>query len=102
MNMFTSSELATTTKKVCGEARRQGCALITTNGKADLALFDLSSFETINEFVHVYDRWRAESTLRRMRAHAAEIDMSFDEIEAEIAAARSDKADEGTRKAASR
>ena len=88
MNMFTSSELATTTRKVCDSARTQGCAIITTNGKADLAMIDLSGFASINDFVHMLDRWRSESALQRLRAHAAESEMTFEEIEAEISAAR--------------
>lgn len=88
MNMFTSSELATTTKKVCDAARDQGCAFITTKGKADLAMIDLSAFASINEFVHVFDSWRMEAALRRVRAKAAEVEMSFEDIEAEIMATR--------------
>ena len=88
MNMFTSSELATTTRKVCDAARNQGCALITTNGKADLAMIDLSGFDSINDFVHVFDKWRSEAALRRLRAQAEQVDMSFEEIEAEVNAAR--------------
>ena len=90
MNMFTSSELATTTRKVCDVARTQGCALITTNGKADLAMIDLSGFESINDFVHVFDQWRASAALRRLRSHAAGADATFQDIEAEIAQARDD------------
>ena len=90
MNMFTSSELATTTRKVCDAARTQGCALITTNGKADLAMIDLSGFESINDFVHVFDQWRASAALRRLRSQALGIDMSFEDIEAEIAQVRKD------------
>ena len=90
MNMFTSSELATTTRKVCDVARNQGCALITTNGKADLAIINLSCFESINDFVHALDRWRSEAALKRLRSRAAESEMSFNEIEAEIADARKD------------
>ena len=88
MNMFTSSELATTTRKVCDAARNQGCALITTNGKADLAMIDLSVFESINDFIHTLDRWRSEAALQRLRARAGEREMSFEEIEAEIATTR--------------
>ena len=88
MNMFTSSELATTTRKVCDTARAQGCALITTNGKADLAMIDLSCFDSINDFVHAFDRWRSEAALGRLRARAAENDMSFEDIEQEIVETR--------------
>ena len=102
MNMFTSSELATTTRKVCNEARKQGCAFITTNGKADLAIIDLSSFGTINEFIHTYDKWRSEAALQRMRAQASERDMTFDDIEAEIASARAERRARQTEKAAKR
>ena len=91
MNMFTSSELATTTRKVCDAARNQGCALITTNGKADLAIIDLSCFESINDFVHELDKWRSEAALRRLRAQAEQVDMGFEEIEAEISAVRKGK-----------
>jgi hypothetical protein len=91
MNMFTSSELATTTRKVCDAARSQGCALITTNGKADLAMIDLSGFESINDFVHVFDKWRSEAALRRLRAQAEQADMGFEDIEAEISAVRKGK-----------
>ena len=88
MNMFTSSELATTTRKVCETARTQGCALITTNGKADLAMIDLSCFDSINDFVHAFDRWRSEAALKRLRSRASAIDMDFEEIELEIAETR--------------
>ena len=88
MNMFTSSELATTTRKVCDAARNQGCALITTNGKADLAMIDLSAFESINDFIHTLDRWRSEAALQRLRTRAAESEVSREDIEAEITAAR--------------
>ena len=98
MNMFTSSELATTTRKVCDAARDQGCAFITTNGKADLAMIDISCFESVNEFVHVLDRWRSEAALRRLRFQAAKSDVAFEEIEGEIAAARKSRKDaEGAR-----
>ena len=90
MNMFTSSELATTTRKVCDAARSQGCALITTNGKADLAIIDLSVFGSIGDFVHALDKWRSQAALRNLRAQAAETSMSYEGIEAEIAAARKD------------
>ena len=89
MNMFTSSELATTTRKVCDAARAQGCALITTNGKADLAMIDLSCFDSINDFVHAFDRWRSEAALRRMRLQASSSDVGFEDIEREIAETRS-------------
>ena len=88
MNMFTSSELATTTRKVCDAARAQGCAIITTNGKADLAMIDLSVFESINDFVHQLDLWRSQSALQRLRSQASEIEMSFEDIEEEIAEVR--------------
>lgn len=88
MNMFTSSELATTTRKVCDAARSQGCALITTNGKADLAMIDLSGFESINDFVHMFDQWRASAALRRLQSHASSVEMSLEDIEAEIAQVR--------------
>lgn len=88
MNMFTSSELATTTRKVCDVARSQGCAVITTNGKADLAMIDLSGFDSINDFVHVFDKWRLEAALRRLRTQAEQGEMSFEDIEAEISAVR--------------
>ena len=88
MNMFTSSELATTTRKVCDVARSQGCALITTNGKADLAMIDLSCFDSINDFVHAFDRWRSEAALRRLRARASANDVNFEDIETEIAETR--------------
>ena len=88
MNMFTSSELATTTRKVCDAARSQGCAVITTNGKADLAIIDLSVFGSINDFVHALDAWRSQAALRNLRAQAAKVSMSYEDIEAEIAAAR--------------
>ena len=88
MNMFTSSELATTTRKVCDTARSQGCVFITTNGKADLAMIDLSCFASINEFVHAFDRWRSQSALQRLRSQAAKSNTSFQGIEEEIAAAR--------------
>ena len=88
MNMFTTSELATTTRKVCDAARSQGCALITTNGKADLAIIDLSGFDSINDFVHALDSWRAQAALRRMRAQADKVNMTSEEIEAEIAKVR--------------
>ena len=91
MNMFTSSELATTTRKVCDVARSQGCALITTNGKADLAMIDLSGFESINDFVHVFDKWRSEAALRRLRVQAGQADLGFEDIEAEIGAVRKGK-----------
>ena len=88
MNMFTSSELATTTRKVCDAARSQGCAVITTNGKADLAMIDLSGFDSINDFVHALDKWRSEAALSRLRAQAEQVAMSFEGIEAEVNSAR--------------
>ena len=86
--MFTSSELATTTRKVCDAARRQGCAFITTNGKADLAMIDLSAFDSINEFVHLFDKWRSQAALERLREQADRNSMTFEEIEAEITSVR--------------
>ncbi len=91
MNMFTSSELATTTRKVCETVRNQGCAFITTNGKADLAMIDLSAFDSINDFVHEFDRWRSEAALRRLRSQASRTEISFEDIETEIKAVRSGK-----------
>ena len=88
MNIFTSSELASKTKAVCDEARRQGCAIITTNGKADLAVIHLGEYETINEFVHAYDSWRAMNSVRRMREGSVGESLTMDEIEAEIRVAR--------------
>ena len=88
MNMFTSSELATTTRRVCDAARNQGCAFITTNGKADLAMIDLSGFESINEFVHTFDQWRSQAALRRLRAQAERVAVDFEDIEEEIGLAR--------------
>ena len=92
MNMYTSSELATRTRKVCDAARTQGCAVITTNGKADLAMIDLSGFDTINDFVHAYDGWRMEAAMRRMQAQMASAGITDDDIESEIAAARAELA----------
>ena len=91
MNIFTSSELASRTKAVCDEARRQGCAIITTNGKADLAVIHLGEYETINEFVHAYDSWRMSSSVKRMRGQSAGESLSMDEIDAEIRAARDEE-----------
>ena len=91
MNIFTSSELASKTKAVCDTARSQGCAVITTNGKADLAMIDLSRFETINDFVHEYDRWRAETSLRNIWAKTDGTDISEEDIAAEISAARAER-----------
>ena len=91
--MFTSSELAARTKKVCDAARTQGCAFITTNGKADLAMIDLSAFDSINDFVHALDSWRAQAAVQRMRAHtAAEAEtLTSADVEAEITAARKNR-----------
>lgn len=94
MNVFTSSELATKTKAVCDTARERGCAVMTTNGKADLAMIDLSRFETINEFVHEYDIWRAQTSLRRIWAQTRNGDITEEEINAEIQAARAERAAE--------
>lgn len=90
MNMHTSSELATKTRAVCGTAREQGCAIIATNGKADLAMIDLSPFDTINEFIHVYDEWRMKAARNRMHAQAERVPMTLDDIDAEIAVTRAE------------
>lgn len=91
MNVFTSSELASKTKAVCDTAREQGCAVITTNGKADLAMIDLSHFETINDFIHEYDLWRTQTALRNIKAKTQNVDISLEEINAEIKAARAER-----------
>ncbi|MBR7073635.1 MAG: hypothetical protein IKI39_00855, partial [Oscillospiraceae bacterium] len=77
MNMYTSSELATKTKMVCDAARSQGCAIISTNGKADLAIISLGDFETINEFVHMYDSWLGAGAVARMRRVSADRELSM-------------------------
>ena len=97
MNIFTSSELASRTKAVCDEARRQGCAIITTNGKADLAVISLDDYETVNDFVHAYDSWRIASSVKRMRSGSAGIALSMDEIDAEVRAARDEAREERAR-----
>lgn len=91
MNIFTSSELATKTKTVCDTARNRGCAVITTNGKADLAMIDLSRFETINDFIHEYDRWLADAALRSIWAKTTNSDISEEDIANEIAATRAER-----------
>ncbi|WP_172623432.1 hypothetical protein [Arabiibacter massiliensis] len=90
MNVYTSSELASRTKAVCDAARTQGCAYISTNGKIDLMMVDLSDFETLNDAVRSFDEWTAMRTLRNIWSKTAARPLSDEEIEQEIAAARSE------------
>ena len=54
------------TKAICDAARKQGCAYISTNGKIDLMMIDLSDFDTLNDAVHSYDEWMAMRTLHAL------------------------------------
>lgn len=92
MNVYTSSELASKTKTICDAARTQGCAFISTNGKIDLMMVDLSEFETLNDAVHSYDEWMAVRALRDIWDRTADRPITDEEIEQEISSYRSERA----------
>lgn len=88
MNVFTATELASKTKTVCDVAQKQGCAFVTNNGKLDYMLVDISMFDTLNDAVRSYDKWRMQHQLERIWSQNASSDITFDDIEAEIQAVR--------------
>lgn len=92
MNVYTSSELASKTKSICDAARKQGCAYISTNGKIDLMMVDLSDFDTLNDAVHSYDEWMAMRALRSLWDKTAGRPITEEEIEQEISSYRSEQA----------
>lgn len=93
MNVFTSTELASRTKAVCQSVRDNGCAFVTNNGKVDCMMIDLSMFDTLNEALHFYDQWVAQYRLERMWQRNADNPITAKDIEREIAAVRSQRAD---------
>ena len=92
MNVFTSTELASRTKAVCQSVRDNGCAFVTNNGKVDCMMIDLSMFDTLNEALHFYDQWVAQYRLERMWQRNANSPITTEDIDCEIAAARSQRA----------
>lgn len=88
MNVFTATELASKTKTVCDVVQREGCAFVTNNGKLDYMMIDLSMFETLNDAVRSYERWRMQQRLEALWHRTESTDISFDDIESEIAAVR--------------
>lgn len=91
MNVFTSTELSSKTKTVCEAVRSQGCVFITNNGKVESMMVDLSAFESINEAVHSYDQWLMQRQLTTLWQHTANSGITLDDIDAEIAAVRSER-----------
>lgn len=88
MNVFTATELTSKTKAVCDMVQQEGCAFVTNNGKIEYMMVDISMFATLNGAVRSYERWRMQQQLESLWAHTAESDITFDDIEAEIAAVR--------------
>lgn len=80
------------TKAICDAARKQGCAYISTNGKIDLMMIDLSDFDTLNDAVHSYDEWMAMRTLRALWDKTEGRPISREDIEREISSHRSEQA----------
>lgn len=88
MNVFTATELASKTKTVCDVVQQKGCAFVTNNGKLDYMMVDISMFDTLNDAVRSYDKWRMQHELERVWQHTASSDVSFEDIETEIQATR--------------
>lgn len=91
MNIYTSSELATKTRKVCDDVKRQGCAFVTNNGKAEIMMIDLSGFESLNDAVHSYDQWIGQRALEALWKETGSRSMSLSEIDEEISAVRAQR-----------
>lgn len=88
MNIYTSSELATKTRAVCDDVKRQGCAFVTNNGKAEIMMIDLSGFDSLNDAVHSYDQWVGQRTLESLWKDTDSRTMTLEEIDEEISAVR--------------
>lgn len=91
MNVFTATELASKTKTVCDVVQKTGCAFVTNNGKLDCMMVDISMFETLNDAVRSYDKWRMQHQLESIWRRNASSEISFEDIEAEIQAVRASK-----------
>lgn len=88
MNIYTSSELATKTRAVCADVKRQGCAFVTNNGKAEIMMIDLSGFESLNDAVHSFDQWVGQRTLEALWKQTDSHPMTLAEIDEEISSVR--------------
>lgn len=91
MNVFTATELASKTKTVCDVVQQKGCAFVTNNGKLDYMMVDISMFDTLNDAVRSYDKWRMQHQLEQIWQHNAASDITYEDIEAEIRAVRASK-----------
>lgn len=91
MNVFTATELASKTKTVCDVVQQKGCAFVTNNGKLDYMMVDISMFDTLNDAVRSYDKWRMQHQLEQIWQDTASSDITYEDIEAEIQAVRASK-----------
>ena len=93
MEYYSIRELRNETKDVCESVRQYGEAVITNNGKPSVLMLDISGAD-LEATVRAVRQAKAMIAFNEMRKTAADRGyMTEAEIEAEIAAARSERRD---------
>lgn len=94
MTYFTAKELAQSQKSVFDAVRAAGRATVTVNGKPSILMIDVSS-KDVEETIAALRQVQAMQAVNKMRIAAERSGvspMSMEEIDAEIAAVRKERA----------
>ncbi|MDR1016244.1 MAG: hypothetical protein LBL67_02075 [Coriobacteriales bacterium] len=90
MTSFTVKDLSSKTKKVCDSAKFDNFVVITNNGIPTKMIIDIDGADPERQ-ARILHQLRMMDVVERLRAESREIELSADEIEAEIAAFRDER-----------
>ena len=91
MDFYSIRELRSATKEICDNLKTNGEAIVTNNGKPAVLMLDISG-DNYDIVIRAVRQARAMIAFNEMRTVAGRHGyMTDDEIEAEIAAARSER-----------